>query len=207
MRLASPLPQRASTRARACACTPLIAIASLASLWGFTAQAADAPPIKPGLWEVTNDSRKMDGHAMPDHSAQMAEAMKKMPPQMRQQMEARMKANGVQMAPSATGNTTVRMCLTKDMLEQNRWQQNDHNCKMDPPSRSGSTWKWKVVCPQGTGEGTTTFSSPEAYTTQMHMTMAREGGTQHTMDMTHRAKWLGADCGGVKPMAPPAAKK
>lgn len=161
--------------------------------------AADTPPIKPGLWEVVNEGQKMNGQAMPDHSAQMAEVMKSMPPAARKQMEAQMKARGVQMAPAAGGGMAARMCLTADMLAQNRWQKSEANCKTEILSRSSNAWKWKVTCPQNQGEGTTTFSGSEAYTTQVHMTMVQDGRKQ-TMDMTHKAKWLGADCGSLKPV-------
>ncbi len=65
------------------------------------AQAADTPPIKPGLWQVTADSQQLNGKPLPDMSAQLAEQMKRMPPEMRAQMEAQMKAKGVQMAQAA----------------------------------------------------------------------------------------------------------
>lgn len=180
---------------------------ALAATLTTHAVAADAPPpIKPGLWEVVNEGQQLNGQAMPDYTAQMADAMKNMPPQMRKQMEAQMKSRGVQMAPGSGGGMAVRMCLTPDMLAQNRWQKSEENCKSEIVSRSGSTWKWKVTCPQGKGDGTTTFSGSEAYSTQMHMTMVHDGRPQ-TMDMTHRAKWLGADCGSVKPVSPPPAPK
>lgn len=179
---------------------------ALALLSSTAARAETPPPIKPGLWEITQDSQQLNGQAMPDVSSQMAQAMKDMPPQMRKQMEAQMKSRGVQMGAGPGGKTSVRTCLTKEMLDQNRWQKNEANCKSDIVSRSGSTWKWKVTCPEASGDGTTTFSSNEAYSTQMHMTMMQEG-RQQTMDMKHQAKWLGADCGTVKPVTPPAAKK
>jgi hypothetical protein len=180
-------------------------LAMLAAALSSQAMAADAPPpIKPGLWEMVNEAQQLNGQAMPDYTAQMAQAMKDMPPHMRKQMEAQMKSHGVQMAPGAGGNMAMRMCLTPEMLSQNRWQKSDDNCKSEIVSRSGSTWKWKVTCPQGKGDGTTTFTSNEAYSTQMHMTMVQDGRPQN-MTMKHRAKWLGADCGAVKPVSPPPA--
>ena len=48
-----------------------------------SAHAADTPPIKPGLWQVTADSQQLNGKPLPDMSAQLAEQMKRMPPEMR----------------------------------------------------------------------------------------------------------------------------
>ena len=92
------------------------------------------------------------------------------------------------------------------LLAQNRWQKSEANCKTEILSRSSNAWKWKVTCPQNQGEGTTTFSGSEAYTTQMHMTMLQDGRPQ-SMTMKHHAKWLGANCGSLKPVSPPPAPK
>jgi len=183
----------------------LARLASLSlALLAMTATAADTPPIKPGLWEMTQHGQKMNGQAMPDASAQMAAAMKDMPPEMRKRMEAQMKAHGVQMSPSAGGGMATRMCLTREMLDQNRWQRTDGHCSSQVVSRSGNTWKWKVNCtqPPADGEGTTTFTGQEGYQTEMRMNMVQDGRRQ-TMEMKHSARWLGADCGALKPVAPP----
>lgn len=164
--------------------------------------AVDMPPMKPGLWEVTPESQKLNGKPLPDMSAQLAEQMKRMPPEMRTQMEAQMKAKGIQMAPGGNG-MAVRMCITRDMLSQNRWQKMDGHCQNTALKQSGMTWSWKFTCtePPSEGEGSTTFQSGEAYTSDMQMRTTRNGQAQ-TMTMKHRAKWLGADCGGLKPIEP-----
>lgn len=190
------------------ACSSTAAALLLACALSATAHAADpAPPIKPGLWEITTTSQQIDGQAMPDIGAQMAEQLKAMPPAMRQQIEAQMKSKGLQMAPGQRGGTAVRTCVSKASLDQNRWQATQGDCRNQITERSGKTWKWKVNCtqPPSQGEGSTTFISPEAYTNDMRMTMSGQGQPQ-TMTMKHQAKWLSADCGGLKPVLPPAAK-
>jgi len=181
---------------------PALKFAIVAGLtWCQVATAhAEAPPIKPGVWEITTDSQTLNGQPLPDMSGQMAEQMKKLPPEMRQQMEAQMKARGVQMAPSG-GRMGVRMCLTREMLDQNHWQKMDGQCQNTAMSHSGATWSWKFKCtqPPSEGEGTTTFQGTDAYTSDMRMTTQRNGQPQ-TMTMKHKAKWLGADCGDLKPM-------
>lgn len=183
----------------------LMALSSLCVLPLSTAH-AEAPPIKPGLWEITTENQLLDGKPMPDVSAQMAEQLKKMPPEMRKQMEAHMKSQGVQLAPG--GRAAVRLCLTREMLDQDRWQNAQGQCQNTGTSRSGKAWSWKFKCtqPPGEGEGTTTFQGPDAYTSEMKMHTQRQGQA-HEMTLRHRGRWIGADCGDVKPITPAAAAK
>ncbi|HEX5355264.1 MAG TPA: DUF3617 domain-containing protein [Aquabacterium sp.] len=169
-----------------------------------SAMAVDMPPMKPGLWEVSPESQLLNGKPVPDMSAKMAEQMKRMPPEMRAQVEAQMKAHGVQMAPGGNG-MAMRMCITKDMLSQNRWQKMDGRCQNTALKQTGSTWSWKFTCtdPASEGEGSTTFQGGDAYTSDMQVRTTRNGQAQ-TMSMKHRGKWLGADCGGLKPIEPPS---
>lgn len=183
------------------------ALALTALLAAPLAQAADAPPIKPGLWEMSTDSQQLNGKPVPDQSAQLAAQLKSMPPEMRQQIEAQMKAQGIQINTSAAGGgIAARMCLTKAMLDQNRWQQAEGDCTTQVSSRSGNTWKWTMRCtqPPAQGEGITTFSNPEYYTGDVRMT-TQDNGKPQVMSMKHRARWISADCGGIKP--PQAAKR
>lgn len=177
------------------------------SLCALTSPAhAEAPPIKPGLWEITMENHTIDGKPVPDVSAQMAEQLKKLPPEMRQQMEAQMKARGVQMGTSG-GRGAIRTCMTKEMVDQNRWQRHDGQCENVSMNRAGNTWSWKFKCtqPPSEGEGTTTFQGSEGYVTEMRVNTQRQG-KPHQMTMKHRAKWMGADCGDLKAITPPAPK-
>lgn len=181
------------------------------AMMAATSHAADAPPIKPGLWEMVTESQQLNGKDLPDpsaHMARMAEQLKKMPPEMRKQMEATMKAQGLQMTPAQGGGMAMRMCMTKEMLDQDRWMKTDGQCRNLMTRRTGDTWHWKFTCtqPPSQGEGTTTMTSSEAYKSQVHMTSQQNGQAQ-TMDIKHRAKWLSADCGDVKPFSPPPLKK
>ncbi len=185
---------------------PLSSLLAMATAYSGIAHAADTPPIKPGLWEITATSQQLDGQAMPDMGAQMAEQMKNLPPEMRKQIEAQMKAKGVQMSPTQAGGTRVRSCVSKESLDHNRWQGTQGDCTNQITSRSGNTWKWKVSCtkPPSQGEGTTVFVSPEAYTNDMRMTMPQPQGKPQVMTMKHSAKWVSSDCGGLKPILPAA---
>lgn len=183
----------------------VLALAGLLAA-GMLHAADTPPPIKPGLWEMTSDSQQLNGKPMPDHAAQMAAQLKSMPPEARRQIEAQMKAQGIQINPAGAGGMAARMCLSKEMLEQNRWQQTEGDCKSQVTSRSGNTWKWSLACtqPPAQGEGSTTFTNPENYSGEVRMT-TQDGGKPQVMSMKHHARWISADCGGLKP--PRAAQR
>jgi hypothetical protein len=173
-----------------------LAPAGLMLACGLAAQAQTTPPIKPGLWQVNSD-RQVDGQKAPD----MGEHMKKMSPEMRARIEAGMKQHGVDMSGGA-GN--MKMCMTRESLDQGRWQGDEGNCKTDFTSRTASSWKWRSSCsqPPSQTEGEASFAGPEAYTVKSSTTMTLQGQTR-VSKMTMTAKWLGADCGDLKPLAPP----
>jgi hypothetical protein len=175
---------------------PLIAVC-LGGLTTLT-QAQTAPPIKPGLWEV---AMERDGAAqkMPD----MSERLKNMSPEQRKQMEAMMKQHGVDLSG---GPGKLRICLNKDSLDQGRWQgrgEADTRCKTDVTDRSSTAWRWHSVCtdPQSETTGEALFATPESYTVKSTTTTTLQGQAK-TTQMIIRSKWLGGDCGDVKPVQP-----
>ena len=162
---------------------------------------AGAQSLKPGLWEISN---KMKGSAEMDQAmAQMQQQLASMPPEQRKQMEAMMAQRGMRMAPAAGGGMTVQMCMTREMVERNDVPMQD-GCTMTKQQRSGNTMKMAFNCtkPPSSGEGEFTFMGGEAYKSHMVVnTQAR--GKPETMEMDGTGKWLGADCGNVKPVGVP----
>jgi Protein of unknown function (DUF3617) len=175
----------------------------LATLLGgaaLAAQAQNAPPIKPGLWQVQSE-REVNGQKAPDP----IEQMKNLPPEARKQMEAMMKQRGVDMGQ---GGGQQKVCHTRESLDQGRWKGDGERCKTDITSRSATAWKWRSVCtqPEFEMDGEALFTNLENYTVKTLMNSQRQGKPQ-TMRMTVTAKWVGPDCGDLKPMqAAPAAK-
>lgn len=177
-------------------CFRLASLGLLLSCHALSVPAQNAPPIKPGLWEVQSE-RLVDGKPMPD----MAQRMKDMPPEARARMEALMKARG----SGIEGG--LKICHTKESLDQGRWHDAQTRCKTDFGTRTGSVWKWHSSCGEPTAsetDGEVTFTNPENYTVKTSMTMTMKGQAR-TSQMTMTAKWLGSDCGAVKPFTPPAA--
>ena len=54
-----------------------------------------------------------------------------------------------------------------------------------------------------TGEGTVTIESPTAYSGKHRFKTTQENGRPEQIDMVQKGRWLGADCGQVKPFNQP----
>lgn len=171
----------------------------MASAGALTATAQEAPPIKPGLWQVHSE-RTVDGQKAPP----IATGLDKLPPEARKQVEAMMKQRGVDMSG---GGGDIKLCLSKESLDQNLWlgrqeKVGPHACKTDILSRSSSRWTWHSSCPdpQSETDGEALFNGPESYTIKVATTMTLKGETRKT-NMVNTSKWLSADCGGLKPIS------
>lgn len=168
------------------------------ALMAVGAFAQNSPPIKPGLWEVKSQ-REMDGKSAPDPVAMM----KNLPPEVRQRMEATMKQRGVDI--SGNGGA-IKMCMDKNSLDKGRWQGAQGSCKTDIKTRSADRWTWHAVCsePPSESDGEAVFKDPENYTVKTTTSLNIMGQPRKTT-MAIDAKWLGADCGDLKPVRPPSS--
>ena len=155
---------------------------------------AQTPPIKPGLWEVRSE-RQVDGRKAPPPS----DSMKNLSPEVRARIEAQMMANGVAIGVGGAN----RVCLDKASLDAGRWQSRATSCKTDYGTRSATDWKWHSTCtePESTSDGEAVFTNAENYTVSTTSTHTFRGEPK-TTQMTIRAKWIGADCGDLKPVDP-----
>ncbi len=174
----------------------------------FAAAAASAQNMKPGLWELTNKMSSSSGQ-MDQAMAQAQQAMAKMPPEQRKKMEEMLAKQGVALGATGPGGTSVKICMTKEMVERSEMPaQNQGDCKTTVSPRTGNTVKMAYTCsnPPSSGEGEFTYASPEAYTSKVTSTTTVQGKPEKiTMDAS--GKWLSADCGAIKPMPPVPAKK
>jgi hypothetical protein len=167
---------------------------------------ACAQGIKPGLWEITNNVSSADGRmqaAMADMQKQFAQ----MDPEQRKMVEQMMAKQGVQLGVGGGGLRT-RMCMTREMAARSEvpvQQQGDCTHKRSPGA--GGTMKISFTCtnPRTSGEGEVSFQGDTGYRMKMKM-MSDASGTPETMTMDASARWLGADCGNVRPMAMPQAR-
>jgi hypothetical protein len=171
-----------------------------------------AQKVAPGLWETTL-TMKMQGPQMDAAMAQMQEHLAKLTPEQRQQMEAMMAGRGVQ--PGVAGGvgvgtglglmagkpTVVKSCITSEMAAREELPQSQGNCRQVSKERSGNTLKFKYTCTgesTSSAEGQFTLISDKAYSGRMVMEGVTRG-QPHKMDVEQQARWLGADCGDVKP--------
>ncbi|MES2685347.1 MAG: DUF3617 domain-containing protein [Pseudomonadota bacterium] len=178
----------------ACACTAGLLIA--------------IPPVlaqssKPGLWEIKH---KMGGSAEMDKAmAQMQQQMASMPPAQRQQMQDMLAKQGMSMGTGGGGGISMKVCMTKEMIERNEMPQAQQgDCKSTASPRVGNTQKISFTCtqPPSSGEGQITFTSNEAYTMKM-VTTSTVKGKPEKMTLEGTGKWLSADCGAIKPIVLP----
>lgn len=172
---------------------------------GWSQAVAQAPPIRPGLWEVRSISGGADGAArpMPD----LGERLKGLPPEQRAQFEKMMRERGVGVGGPGQG---MQLCFTAEQMKRDSWVSGDRggNCRTEVTSRSGGVWKWRTECAPpraSTIDGETRFSGDTAFTTRMTTTSEHKGQVSKA---THEssAKWLSADCGGLKPIDRAAAE-
>ena len=166
--------------------------------------------IKPGLWETRVTKQVVDGKDMTAQisgvTAQMQKMMASMSPDQRAQMEAVMKQHGASMAP---GDGTIRLCISPEMASRDTpWVDPKGRCQPAKVTRSGNQATFEVSCAaDGTttnGKGTSTVSG-DLITSQMDMTTSRSNGETHVTHTETEMKFMGADCGDVKPLGPPSA--
>jgi len=154
---------------------------------------AEAPvEMKPGLWEVRIIKMEQDGQdVLTTMQAQARQAMAHLSPEQRKQFG---------------GDPTVsRVCFSPAMTKGD-WltSQNARNPNCAPPkvSRDGNRATFETTCQEGGG---TMVSKGEAVSAGDQITIKSEtvmtaASGKHTMINETRMKFVGADCGDVKPM-------
>ena len=163
---------------------------------------ASAQTMKPGLWEVTS---KMGGNPeLQQAMAGLEKQMAAMPPAQRKQMQDMLDKQGVSLSTAAGGGMVTRACIIKEMIDRGQLAtQQQGNCTTTN-DKTANGYKMKYTCtnPASTGEGVFTFTGGSAYKMNMTMNAAHQGKPQ-TTTMEATGKWLGGDCGTLKPMVLP----
>lgn len=163
-----------------------------AALLSLLCVSAHAGPMKQGLWEMTIKSD------------QMANAMANITPQQREMMRQR----GIEIPQAAAGGMVTKMCVSKEMAERDSpppMGREGADCKLANQQHSGSTYTYETVCngPNMQGQGT----SKVTYAGDGFAAVSDFKGTAHGRPInTHSetsGKYLGTDCGAVKPYPMP----
>jgi hypothetical protein len=179
---------------------------ALIALGGALALPAGAQEMKPGLWELSNKVSSTDGQ-LNTAMAEMQKQLASMPPEQRKAMQQMMERNGVQMNIGAGGALSSRMCMTKEMIQRKEFPVQEGDCKQKLTSLSGNRMKVAFSCsnPPTSGEGEMIVDSDTSYRVKMHI-KGVDGKQQQVVDMDATGKWLGADCGNLRPIRIPQAK-
>jgi hypothetical protein len=156
---------------------------------------AQSAPIKPGLWEIHSE-REVNGQKPQDAS----DRMKGMSPEKRARFEAMMKEHGV----ATDGSGKSQVCYTKENLDQSAWASQAMDCKATFSSRTANFWKWHTSCPQMgvEADGEAHFPNSENYTLKS-ASVSKRGDKALNSSTTMTGKWLGSDCGSLKPLEAP----
>lgn len=185
--------------------TPRARSMLVASLGGLclsvAASGALAQSMKPGLWEHRFTMKSQSGE-MEKQVQEMQRQLATMPPSQRKQMEAMLASQGLSMSPGG-GAQTMRVCISPEQAARlSLPQKDDGSCQQRILERSGQSLRMAFSCagdPPTEGEGEYTFKGDGAYQGKATMrTMAR--GKPERYDMTQQGKWLGSDCGKLKPL-------
>ncbi len=160
-------------------------------------QMANMPPEQRKAME-----QMMSPEAQKARMAQMQQQLAKLPPEQRKSMEQAMSAMS-NMSIGSDGNTIIKMCITQDMIDRKEWMgKTEGKCTRTASPAVGNVQKFGFTCtdPASTGEGTLTFQSKNSYTSSMKINMVRNGKPE-SITFEGTSKFLGADCGAVKPLA------
>jgi hypothetical protein len=136
--------------------------------------------------------------------ADMQKEMAAMPPEQRKMMQDMLAKQGVGMGSGGTSGMTVKVCMTRDMIERNEFAPQTGDCKTSYAPRNGNTMKMSFVCtkPPSSGEGQVSFVSAESTTSRMTVTTQVQGKPEK-VTMDGQGKWLSAECGAIKPLGQP----
>ncbi len=166
---------------------------------------AHAQNLKPGLWEVNTRMQTGSGE-MEKALVEMQQQLAAMPPEQRKMMQDMMAKQGVGMGAGGPGAMSVKLCMSKEMVERNEVATHEGECKSSYAPRIGNSMKISFVCsrPPSSGEGQVSFVSPEVYTSRITVTTTANGKTEK-VGVDGQGKWLSAECGAIK--APVMPKK
>lgn len=164
--------------------------------------------LKPGLWEMHLVKQVTDGHDMSAQvaaaGAQMQQMLANMPADQRARVEAMMKQNG---ASSVDSNGTIRMCISPEMANRDApIVDREGHCQPSAVNHNGNRTTFEINCKTKNGDMTgkgESVNSGDLITTKMDATTHDASGASHVMHTESELKYVGADCGDVKPITPP----
>jgi len=151
--------------------------------------AADSLAAKTGLWETTLTTNS-SGMAIPE------DALAKMPPAQRAQMEQMFK----QMGARGPSTTTDKSCVTARDLQEGAFrkqlEEDGSNCKYTAVSSTPKHQEWVFQCAGRDNAATGRMVIDVVDSTHVRGTMDFKS-QQMSMNMKFDSKWLGDSCAGA----------
>lgn len=185
--------------------TTLIALLACGAALAVPASAQD---MKPGLWEQTNDASYSDGKVQANMS-DVQKLLGSLSPEQRQSVQQTLEKNGVQM-DLANGAMNSKICITREMIERKEVPIQSGDCRTQTTPAGANRLQVNFSCtrPRASGEGEMTVDSPTSYHAQMRV--HNQDQPNQVVNMNVAGRWLGADCGSVRPVGTagqPAARR
>lgn len=157
--------------------------------------------VRTGLWKFSTQREMTGMPKMPEMPSIPPEALARMPPAQRAQLEAALKAG----RSAGSGNHVSKVCVTAEMLRNGPafGMSRELNCKRIKNVGTARGWHVQEVCrPDGhkqTMDIDYKVVTREAIEGTVNIAM-RDGAHDVTMKQVTRGRWLGPDCGDVKPI-------
>jgi Protein of unknown function (DUF3617) len=169
---------------------------ALSTAAALPALAADTPSfkVKPGLWQMTTDSERSGTLPIPDAT------LARMTPEQRARLEASMQQS---MAPR---HGVTKECVTQADIDKGfeGFAMGGGQCTRTVTERTATVRAGTFSCTgRENSSGSYRFeaTSAEAMVGKWDAAVG-EGGKTMNMKAAIQGKWLGADCGDVKPREP-----
>lgn len=164
---------------------------------------AHAQTMRPGLWELKHTPQ---AGSSPQLQVERGQKSPENTAAGQGQPTEFLAGNRGGNAGRSRGATTFQMCITKEQAERRSPPVSDGNsrCTNDVKYK-GNIIQTHFYCPDtGTeGDATTTLDGAESFTNIAKITRIQDGRPM-TYTRTGQGRWLGTDCGDVKPLQSPA---
>ena len=165
--------------------------ASVAVVCVLAPGAALAAHGKVGLWTITSTMQMSNAPKMPPEVAEM------------------MKKRGIKV-PEPGQPYTSQMCMTAEQVNADkppRMTNRDMDCDTKILNQSASSITSEVVCHgamEGVGHSQINWTGTEHYSGSYNFKGTMHG-QPNQVSTTYKGDWVKADCGDVRPFAPPGA--
>lgn len=181
--------------------SPLFALAALC----VPNASAQQLKIKPGLWQLDMTLPGQAGaNPMAEHIKRMKEQMASMPPEQRKQIAsalAEVEARGTEFTNEGV---RTKACVTEQNLANFDFLGNrgTESCTRKTSAvPGGMNLSMQCTRPQMSVDARLKYQGEKAYTFESVATVPGPDGKPMTHKTSGSGKWLGSDCGAIKPVS------